>query len=81
VKTFTGKTSCSQPVGSISDQFPARGTSSDESPPRMTSLRPTRAPPDSDWGVGYDTQHDPGARTPPARRMGDRFPAPCKRTS
>jgi hypothetical protein len=48
--------------------------SHDKSSPRTTSLRPKRASPDSDWGVGHDTRREPGARTPPPRRVGDRFP-------
>jgi hypothetical protein len=55
------------------------------SPPRTTSLRLARqAPasaPDPDWGVGHDTRRDPETRTHPPRRVGDRFPTPCKRTS
>jgi hypothetical protein len=81
VKTLTGKTQCSQPVGSISDQFPTRGTSPDKSPPRTTSLRPARVSLDSDWGVGHDTRRDPKLQTSLPRRLGDRFPAPCKHTS
>jgi hypothetical protein len=42
VKTITGKTSCSRPVGSISNQFPTRWTPSEQSPPSTTSLRLTR---------------------------------------
>jgi hypothetical protein len=36
-KTIIGKTSCSRPVGSVSNQFPTRGTPFEQSPPRITS--------------------------------------------
>jgi hypothetical protein len=62
--------------------------SHDKSPPLTTSLslaqrilRPVRVPPNSDWGVGHDTRHDPGIQTPPPRRMGNQFPTPCNHTS
>jgi hypothetical protein len=54
--------------------------SHDKSSPRTRSLHPARAPPDSDWGVGHDTRHDLEMQTPPTRRVGDRFPAPCNHT-
>jgi hypothetical protein len=53
----------------------------DKSPPRTTNLRLARAPPDSDWGMGHDTRQEAEARAPPPRRVGERFPAPCKGTS
>jgi hypothetical protein len=49
-------------------------TSHDKSPPRMTS-------PGSNWCVGHDTRCEPRARAPPPKRVGERFPAPCKYTS
>jgi hypothetical protein len=42
IKTITGKTSCFQPVGSISNQFSTRGSPSEQSLPRTTSLRLAR---------------------------------------
>jgi hypothetical protein len=42
VKTITGKTSRSQPIGNFSDPFPTRGTPSDNSPPYTTSLHLAR---------------------------------------
>jgi hypothetical protein len=56
-------------------------TSHEKSPPRTKSLCLARAPPSSDWSVGHDTRHELGARAPPPKRVGDRFPVPCKYTS
>jgi hypothetical protein len=81
-------------LGASPTSSPLEGPPSDESPPRTISLclaiqisashdksPPRASSPNSDWGVGHDTRHELGARTPPPRRVGDRFPAPCKRTS
>jgi hypothetical protein len=71
-------------VSTSHDKSPSRtqvSSSHDKYPPLTTSLRPARAPPNSDWGVGHDTRHEPGARMPLLWRMGERFPAPCKYTS
>jgi hypothetical protein len=43
VKTLTGKTSCSRPVGSTSDQFPTRGTPSEKSASHDNFLPHTRS--------------------------------------
>jgi hypothetical protein len=71
-------------------QVPA---SHEKSPPRTTSLRLARqvsashdkslarALPNSNWCVGHDTRHEPRARAPPPKHVGERFPAPCKYTS
>jgi hypothetical protein len=80
-KTITGKTFCFRPVGSISIQFPTRGTLSDKSPPRTTSHLFARAVPVSNWDVGHNTRRDPETQASTPRRMGDRFPKPCRHTS
>jgi hypothetical protein len=79
-KTHTGKMSSLRPVPYKRD--PPRSlrlaqqvtASHNKSPPRTTS-------PGSDWCVGHDTRVEPGARAPPPKRVGERFPAPCKHTS
>jgi hypothetical protein len=60
----------------------------EKSPPRTTSLCLARQvsashdlPPGSDWCVGHNTRREPGVRAPPPKRVGERFPAPCKHTS
>jgi hypothetical protein len=92
-------------MGSISDQFPTRGTSFEQSSSRTTSLRPEQPPPRttslcseqspprttsrsfaravpvSDRGMGHDRRCDPETQTSSPRRVGDRFPMPCKHTS
>jgi hypothetical protein len=48
---------------------------------QAASLHLARPPPNSDWCVGHDTRREPQVRAPPPKRMGERFPAPCKLAS
>jgi hypothetical protein len=70
-----------RPVPHKRDPLRQISASHNKSPPRTTSWSFARAVSVSDQGANQTTWHDPRARTPPLRRVGDRFPVPCKCTS
>jgi hypothetical protein len=85
VKTHTSETSGSQlaasPTSSPLEGSPRQvSTLHDKSPPRTTSLRPTREVRlRLVCGPGHTTQAK--VRAPPPTRVGERFPTPCKYNS